>query len=184
MLFLTIGPILNLICCLSFHITGEHSYSYNRQWICSESLELIGILILDVSCIHMEEIYVLTAEITGFIILCCAAGLHFEYPVLLNAVANILPNDYFYRHLSYLSFIPSVTLRMDMIHSSECIGLIMLMIVAYGQFRIKSAQPHHHDPHQHQKQSNQDHSYESTAPRQNSHFSTPKVKQKNSVFNV
>lgn len=150
MLFLTIGPILNLLSCLFFHIPSDLTYSYNRQWLCSESLELLGIGILDISMIHMEEIYVFTAEITGFLILCCAAGLHFEFSSILPASEMVLSagNDYFYRHLSTLQIFPSVSLRLDMVHSSECVGLVMLMIVAYGQYLIKTAAhqtlPTHH----------------------------------------
>eukprot|EP01040_Poterioochromonas_malhamensis_P016053 gene16053-18121_t len=150
MLMLTVGPILNLSSCLSFHIPTDTNYLYNRQWFCSESLELIGILVLDISMIHMEEIYVLTAEITGFILLCCAAGLHFEYHAdrALDAITASLSSSNVV--VQALQQFPQVTLRLDMVHGSECLGLIMLMVVAYGQFRLKIAKhesetlPTHH----------------------------------------
>jgi hypothetical protein len=149
-------------------------YLYNKQWFCSEMLELLGISILDVSLIEMEEIYVFIAEITGFIILCCAAGLHFEYnyhETSGNNEVRSLENSNSGSDLpiSLFSTFPSlVTLRLDMVHSSECVGLIMLMIVAYGQFRIKVAK------HEHQQQQEQYHSRYSDSFISMSNLTTPK----------
>jgi hypothetical protein len=179
MLFLTIGPTLNLLSCYSFHIPSDTMYLYNKQWFCSEILELLGISILDVSLIEMEEIYVFVAEITGFIILCCAAGLHFEYNYhenssnssevrsLENSSGSDLPVNLF----SSFSLPSLVTLRLDMVHSSECIGLIMLMIVAYGQFRIKVAK--HEQQHQQQELHHSRYS-SSSSSLSVSNFSAPK----------
>lgn len=137
MLLLTVGPILNLSCCLTFHIPKDIYYLYNRQWLCSESLELLGILVLDISLIHMQEFYVLCAEVAGFLILCAAAGLHFEYHqssiFLLQSSSNT--SRILFQVLSQL---PSVTIRWDMVHGSECVGLMILILVAFGQYHLKA----------------------------------------------
>lgn len=119
MFLLTVGPISSIAGSYSFQHSSVPSFLYNRQWMSSETLELIGISILDISLIEMEEYLVLTAEVTGFLILCCAAMLQFEY------FEDLL--------------MPNVFVRLDMIHSSECFGLMMLIVVAYGQYHIKLA---------------------------------------------
>jgi hypothetical protein len=117
MLLLTIGPIVNIGACLTFHHHVDNLF--NRRWMSSETLELLGISILDISLIDMEEYLVLSAELIGFFFLCCAAMLNFEY----------FPQGW----------IPDVGIRLDMVHSSECFGLVMLSVVAYAQYRIKCA---------------------------------------------
>lgn len=126
MFLLTIGPISSIAGSYSFQHLSIPSFLYNRQWMSSETVELIGISILDISLIEMEEHMVLTAEVTGFILLCLAAMLQFEY----------FPDQ----------SIPNVFMRFDMIHCSECFGLMILIVVAFGQFRIKLAK-HEHDTH-------------------------------------
>jgi hypothetical protein len=136
MLMLTVGPILNLSAYVIFRNSTHPSWLYNRNWLSSETLELSGISILDVSMMDMEEHLVLFAEVVGFIVLCAAAGLQIDYDIS--------------------DTLPTVGFRLDMIHSGECFGLIMLIIVAYGQFRIKlnkheqeqqNHSHHHHHPH-------------------------------------
>lgn len=119
MLLLTVGPIVNMSACYTFHHKTDTDFLFNRRWMSSETLELIGISILDISLIDMEEYLVLFAEVSGFFMLCCAAILNFEY------FAG--------------SWIPNVGVRLDMVHSSECFGLIMLTMVAFAQYRIKCA---------------------------------------------
>jgi len=74
-------------------------------------------LILDVSLLHMQEILVLIAEVSGFFMLCCAAIIQFDY---------LSKNMH-----------PYISLRWDIVHVSECFGLILLTIVAFAQYRIK-----------------------------------------------
>ncbi len=119
MFLLTIGPLTNMASCYSFRHDSIPNFLYNRQWMSTETLEIIGISILDISMIDMEEHWVLTAEVTGFVVLCHACMLQFDYLAT--------------------QWMPSVYARIDMIHSSECFGLIMLIVVAYGQYRIKLA---------------------------------------------
>lgn len=117
MVLISTGPLLNLIACYLFTNNDDPHYLYKKEWASTELVELAGMLILDVSLIHMEEIYVLLAEVTGFLVLCCAAGLQFTY--------------------SPKVVLPSVSFRLDMVHSSECAGLIVLTVVAFAQYRMK-----------------------------------------------
>lgn len=117
MLMLTAGPLLNICACSIFDSGTDVSYVFNKQWMTSESLELLGILVLDLSMIEGPEHLVLSAEITGFAILACAAILDFEYTIG--------------------SCIPSAAIRVDLIHISDCFGLGLLTIVAVGQYHIK-----------------------------------------------
>lgn len=119
MMLLTAGPVLNICACSIFDSGADSFYIYNKQWMTSESLELLGILILDLSLIEGPEHLVLSAEVLGFIILACAAIIDFEY--------------------SISHWIPSATIRVDLIHTSDCFGLGLLTIVAIGQYHIKIA---------------------------------------------
>lgn len=117
MILISTGPLLNMMACYLFTDNDDPHYLYKKQWASTELVELAGMLILDVSLIHMDEIYVLTAEVTGFLVLCCAAGLQFTYEPKI--------------------MLPNVVFRLDMVHSSECIGLIILTLVAFAQYRMK-----------------------------------------------
>lgn len=125
MFFLTVGPVINLLSCSMFVPPNDPTFMYNRQWRTSEIVEVTGMLLLDISLIHMEEAYVLLAELMGFATLCAAAFLQFTYQdgVLL----------------------PEVAFRLDEVHMGECIGLILLSIVAIVQYNEKvTAHAHHH----------------------------------------
>lgn len=119
MIMLTAGPVLNMCACSIFDSGADTSYLFNKQWMTSESLELLGIIILDLSLIEGPEHLVLSAEIIGFMTLACAAILDFEYTI-----------DH---------TIPAATFRVDLIHASDCFGLSLLTIVAIGQYHIKVA---------------------------------------------
>ena len=118
MFFITIGPLFNMTACYLFRDQSDPFYLFNTQWICSECVELCGMLILDVSLLHMQEILVLLAEVIGFFTLCCAAIIQFDF---------LSKNIY-----------PYISLRCDIVHVSECFGLILLTIVAFAQYRIKT----------------------------------------------
>jgi hypothetical protein len=119
MAMLTAGPVLNMCACSIFDIGGDSSFIFNKQWMTSESLELLGIFILDLSLIEGPDLIVLSEEVIGFAILACAAIIDFEYSVG--------------------SFLPSTTLRVDLIHISDCFGLFLLTVVAVGQYYIRVA---------------------------------------------
>lgn len=205
MLMLTIGPMVNMAACYTFALASDPDHLFQKQWFSTETMELIGILILDVSLIDMEEIKVLTAELVGFTCLCCAAGLTMEFQPVFHPLPSI-PASYtkivaqtavaaattaLHRmlpqhgsegigtgaaaasHAGDLSdllqsadapvfalnhrasgngdslwtgdwstwwtwWVPhQVTWRLDTVHMSECCGLILLMYVAYGQYRMK-----------------------------------------------
>ena len=128
MLMLTVGPVLNLCGYSLFQSELDPFSLYNKRWTASELLELIGILVLDVSMIEaLEEYIVLTAEIIGFAILACAAMLEFEFTVS--------------------TFIPIVDVRLDMVHGSDCFGLGLLTMVAIGQYKMKISEQHDKQHH-------------------------------------
>jgi len=120
MAMLTAGPLLNLTACSLFDSGHDPVYLYNSMWISSECLELIGISILDLSLIDTEEYLVLTAEITGFFILGCAALLDIEYSA--DGIT-----------------LPKISFRIDVIHVSDCFGLFLLSVVAVAQYQMKIA---------------------------------------------
>ena len=117
MMMLTAGPMLNMCACSIFDSGTDSSYIFNKQWMTSESLELLGIIILDLSLIEGPEHLVLLAEVIGFVTLACAAILDFEYDLGQS--------------------VPMVTVRVDLIHVSDCFGLGLLTVVAIGQYYIK-----------------------------------------------
>lgn len=132
---LTVGPIVNMSACYLFsRPTLDPDALYQKQWFSTELLELSGILILDISLIDMEELYVLVAELVGFAVLCCAAMLSFEYPPGNSAVVTSFVASW----LGWSSGFPLIGAKLDTVHCSECFGLVLLMVVAYGQFRVKS----------------------------------------------
>ena len=126
MILLTVGPIINIIACSTFDPMIDPSFVYNRQWLSSEVLELVGILILDLSMIDSCYDYlVLLFEVLGFFTLGCAALLDFQYSSDSNAY-------------------PSVMFRLDILHMSDCFGLFLLTIVAFFHYRIKITKSNHH----------------------------------------
>lgn len=118
MLLLTAGPVLNLASASFFHSSLDPYFLFNKRWTSSEVLELLGIVVLDISLIEMEEVVVLSAEISGFFILACAALIDFEF----------FPGEMF----------PVMEVRWDLLHVSDSIGLGLLTLVAVGQFFMKS----------------------------------------------
>lgn len=84
MTLLTVGPILNICACGLYNTTPTYDYSvFNKQWMFSEVVELIGMLVLDLSVvfeeINAESYLILLAEVLGFAVLECAAMLEFIY---------------------------------------------------------------------------------------------------------
>jgi hypothetical protein len=118
MILLTVGPIINIVACSTFDPLIDPLFVYNRQWLSSEVLELIGILILDLSMIDSYDYLVLIFEVLGFFILGCAALLDFQYSSDSTAY-------------------PLIMLRSDLLHISDCFGLFLLTIVAIFHYRLK-----------------------------------------------
>lgn len=186
MFFLTLGPLLNMAACTLFNSGTDVTFSFNKQWLSSECLELLGISILDLSLVDFEEHWVLTAEVLGFTILALAAVLEIKFveiEVLEQAldagsaagssyftsfISNILPS-------SMLSMCPSsISFRHDMLHLSDCFGLGLLTVVAIAQFRMKVAK---HIAHEAKL-------LETERGRQQSHIhSSPFVSQKPMITN-
>lgn len=128
MVMLTVGPVLNLISCSLFDSgSADPFYLFNRQWVSNESLELIGIGVLDLSMIDAEPHVVVFFELLGFFILGCASVLDFDYTP-----------EYLY---------PSISLRLELIHVSDCFGLFLLSVVAVMQYSTKVSKPSFSLPH-------------------------------------
>jgi hypothetical protein len=119
MLFLSIGPLVNLLSCACFRLPNDPLFLYNKQWCTTEVVEFLGMCVLDISLIHMDEEYVLATELLGFATLCAAAFLQFSY----TGVSNY----------------PALGYKVDEVHLGECAGLIILSIVAVVQYREKAA---------------------------------------------
>ena len=117
---LTAGPLLNIVACSLFDNNSNMTdpyFLFNKQWLSNESLELFGILILDLSLIDAEEYLVLAAEVSGFAVLAIAAMAEFTY------TAN--------------EILPSVAMRFDAIHLNDSVGLLFLTIVSLLQYKMK-----------------------------------------------
>ena len=130
MLFLTIGPLLNICACILLSIlrleaSEEKVYDghfgellLRPSWLCNEVVEIIGILWLDISMIDgLDEFRIMVTEIIGFIILIGAAQL-----------------DYFF--LSDYT-LPIIVTRGDMMHIYDTIGLCLLILVSIAHYRSK-----------------------------------------------
>ena len=130
MVLLTAGPILNICACSLFSNTvADPYYLFNRAWLSTETIELLGITVLDLSLIDADHTIVLSAEVAGFSILACAAILDFDFS----------------------SGVPEIGVRLDMVHVSDCFGLFLLTVVAVAQYFIKeSKHVSHHSHHQQQ----------------------------------
>jgi len=125
MILLTAGPVLNICACSLFsNVSADPYYLFNRQWLSTEVVELVGISILDLSLIDADHIIVLSFEIAGFSILACAAMLDFDFSS---------------------GGAPEVGYRLDMLHLSDVFGLGCLTAVAIAQFFIKESK-HHSTP--------------------------------------
>lgn len=136
MTLLTIAPLFNMIACVlsTFSKTADdESLIDNKRWVVSEMMELIGMLLLDLS--YREELFgelgMLIVEIIGFIVLSCAAVLECQF----DSVSDMTP---------------AFVLRIDHIRGSDCFGLFLLILVAIGKYQIWLTSS---DFHQHSQQS-------------------------------
>jgi len=148
MTMLTAGPVLNIVACSLFSTrNGEDPlYLFNRAWLVTECIELLGISILDLSLIDTEEILVLTFEVVGFAILGCAAILDFDFSVesLSSSSSLVMVTDGGEggggrllgdgEGLVASGYLPQrIGMRLDMVHVSDCFGLLLLTIVGIVQ---------------------------------------------------
>ena len=142
MLFLTIGPLLNIGACA---LLGAIRFEASEQlicagqvgeillrpcWVCTEVVEIIGILWLDISMIDgLNELYVMVAEIIGFLVLIAAA--QFEYFFQADSIY------------------PIVVIRADMMHFCDSIGLCLLIFVSIAHYssKIKTIRTHRSAQH-------------------------------------
>lgn len=135
MLLLTLGPVLNLCACSVFDSQTDPSFAFNRQWLCSEALELAGILLLDLSMLEAADHVVLFFEVVGFFVLGCASLFEFDYEGAGGGGGGAGRGG----GGSSGSAGPEVSLRLDLVHVTDAAGLLMLTCVAYAQYRMKAA---------------------------------------------
>ena len=130
MLFLTIGPLLNMGACTllsAINLEAREEKICDGQvgelllrpsWTCTEMIEIFGILWLDFSMIDgLDELWVMTAEIIGFLVLIGAA--QFDYYFLPRYTC------------------PIIVIRSDMMHLYDTIGLCLLILVSIAHYISK-----------------------------------------------
>eukprot|EP00607_Mallomonas_marina_P002816 CAMPEP_0182428924 /NCGR_PEP_ID=MMETSP1167-20130531/24600_1 /TAXON_ID=2988 /ORGANISM="Mallomonas Sp, Strain CCMP3275" /LENGTH=193 /DNA_ID=CAMNT_0024612143 /DNA_START=440 /DNA_END=1021 /DNA_ORIENTATION=+ len=106
--------------CYLYETLDDQDHLYNKQWMSSEILELLGMLTLDLSYVDLGEKVMLLIETSGFLILMLAATLQVRY--------------------SSLESMPQLVFRLDEIRISDCFGLFLLILVACGKFHLHNLQ--------------------------------------------
>ncbi len=101
MYLLTIGPLINA--CAAYYFTdikNDPLQLLNKKWIATEITELIGIILLDITCIkfadgHKYELLLLFIELLGYFVVALAAFLEYDFVnanVVSTAVTNVTNN--------------------------------------------------------------------------------------------
>jgi len=122
MILLTIGPFLNIAACSLFTSEDDSVFMFNRRWLFAEIMEVLGILVLDISMIPgWKDVTVLFAEVLGYFVL--GIGAVVEVETFLGG--TLFPAQW--------------ELRVDPIHISDCVGLSILVVVTIAQFCLKSS---------------------------------------------
>jgi len=122
MILLTIGPFLNIAACSLFTSEDDSVFMFNRRWLFAEIMEVLGIVVLDISMIPgWKDVTVLFAEVLGYFVL--GIGAVVEVETFLGG--TLFPAQW--------------ELRVDPIHVSDCVGLSILVVVTIAQFCIKSS---------------------------------------------
>ncbi len=106
-----------MVACCHFS-DGDALQIYNREWMYTEIIELVGMSFLVLSYIPKVHSHVLALEI------CAYSGL------IAAALVHVTPSV---THLSLLPF-QSVSLQLDIIHLTDIIGLSIITIVAVCGF--------------------------------------------------
>ena len=96
MFLLTIGPIFNMVAASLFQCIGnlDPLLHFNKAWLMSEFTELIGIILLDISCYDFlpnRKFMVLIIELAGYSIVALAAILEFDFS---HSEADIDPEQH------------------------------------------------------------------------------------------
>ena len=120
MSMLTAGPMMCISASLLFDTEHDPSLGdhFGIEWFLEEALELAGILFLDLSYRKMSNELELLAEVVGFVLLGCAALCDFSFP-------------------EQGAWLPGVSYRFDMVHSSDAFGLLLLTMVSFADYRVR-----------------------------------------------
>lgn len=137
MFYLTIGPFLNLIGYFLF-VSKSNYVNFTTMSSCclSESFELFGIILLDVSMIDdLNKNWILVYEIFGFINLCYASVLEFSWNEALFSSQDVVIHQYtgVFANNVY-KYIPYIKGSFDWVDGSEFIGLLILMTVSFHHY--------------------------------------------------
>ena len=111
-----------MVGCLLFfnhHIEAE---LYNKQWMAYEIMELVGMLLLDISYIDFGHEIMLIIEVTGFLVLIMATSIQVKFTHSNNW--------------------PIFVLNLDAVRVSDCVGLFLLAVVALGKYHIHISSSH------------------------------------------
>jgi hypothetical protein len=117
MTMLTVAPLVNMVAWQLFDSGLDPTRFYNRQWMATEVIELIGMTMLCISFIDADRHTVLVIELVGFFVLMIAAMF------TVNIHADII--------------LPEFIIRLDHIHIFDTCGLILLCVVSAGQWHMK-----------------------------------------------
>jgi hypothetical protein len=117
MAMLTIAPLVNMCAWQLFDSGLDPTRFFNRQWMCTEVIECLGMSVLCLSFIDMGRHTVLGVELLGFLLLMVAA----------MCTVNVLPD----------AILPEFIVRLDHIHILDTCGLFLLCVVSAGQWHMK-----------------------------------------------
>ena len=156
MYLLTIGPIINAFSAHYFRQISDPMRTLNKKWIAVEVTELIGILLLDWSCVEVAEwfeFHILVVELAGYSVVALAALLEFDF-----GVGPIVPSELSYSYVydvsplfvSMLRQAPGAELLVNVKwvfnfwRSLDAFGLFLLGVVAIETYRMAQEEKHDH----------------------------------------
>jgi len=156
MYLLTIGPIINAFSAHCFRQTDDPRRTLNKKWIAVEVTELVGILLLDWSCVEVAEWFefqILVVELVGYYIVALAALLEFDFGVG-PAVPSELMYSYVYdvspAWVSLIRLLPgtdqllNVRWVLNFWRSLDAFGLLLLGVVATESYRMAQQEKREH----------------------------------------
>jgi hypothetical protein len=140
MAMLTIGPILTAIASGMFDTGGLDPHALlNKRMVMTELVELVGILFLDLSFVDGANFAVFMVEVVGFITLMLAATLEFDFSPLVTQDTNgFLSNSVLSSYDAVIATFQATTFKWEMNRISDCLGLLLLMVVSYCQYRERA----------------------------------------------
>lgn len=142
MAFLTLGPIINMYACTLFEIEAandDDTGGFNLNWIAGEIVELIGIILLDISCFEFDiDIIGLCFEVSGFAFLVAAAMFDYDFSRVDISTAIV--------------YIPTIVFRQEMVDYGETSGLLILTLAAIGLHFVTQEKERREREHKEHKQ--------------------------------